>query len=76
MSSLAKTNALPVISSVEIKNTLPAKPAYYIPVKTKLKVAEEPSDIPSSSKLEIPIDKWTMPVLPQGYLSAKRHDIF
>lgn len=76
MSSLAKTNTLATIRSVEIKNIPRLKPAYYIPVNAEPKIPEDHKVTPLSSRQDIPIDKWIMPVQPQGYLSAKQHDIF
>ena len=76
MSSLAKTTSLSLTSSIETKSVPRIKPAYYIPLYTKLNIAGEQNIITSQTMEEIPIDKWTMPVQPQGYLSAKQHDIF
>lgn len=75
MLSLAKTNTLVTPDSLEIKNTLRPRTVYYLPVNTRTKIREEQKNT-SSTKQDIPIDKWTMPVQPQGYLSAKQHDIF
>ena len=75
MSSLAKTNRLVAPGSVEIKNIIRPGTIYYLPANTKTKIRDEQKNI-SSAKPDIPIDKWIMPVQPQGYLSAKQHDIF
>ena len=75
MSSLAKTNTLVAPGSVEIKNILRPGTFYYLPVNNKPKIREELKTT-SGGKQDIPINKWVMPVQPQGYLSAKQHDIF
>lgn len=75
MSSLAKTNALAATGSVEIRNAVRTKPIYYLPVNTTTTIREEQKNI-ASARQDIPIDKWIMPVQPQGYLSAKQYDIF
>lgn len=61
--------------SVEIKSILRPGTFYYLPVNNKPKIPEELKSA-SATKQDIPIDKWIMPVQPQGYLSAKQHDIF
>ena len=76
MSFLAKTTSLSLTSSIETKGIPRIKPVYYIPLHTKLNIADEQKAIAPQTMQEIPIDKWTMPVQPQGYLSAKQHDIF
>ena len=75
MSSPAKTNTLVTPGHVETESILRPGTFYYLPVNNKPKIREERKSA-AATKQEIPIDKWIMPVQPQGYLAAKQHDIF
>ncbi len=74
MSLLAKTNLLsPSSVNTEIKLPLHPKVISFFPANSQKKPAELKNI--SSTQQDIPINKWIMPAQPQGYLSAKTHDI-
>ena len=74
MPFLAKTDAPTLPGIIDSEPTLPRRPISYLPANRQKKLVEQKNI--TSTNQDIPINKWVMPAQPQGYLSARQHDIF